>query len=171
MGDGRPRRYAIIGATGILRPLALTLADRGDQVLALSRGVQPGFGGSEVAAGITPRSCDAHEPGALTAALAGEALDGLIAYQPAITVAAWQATTHVPQRVIVLTSRWAAPGATDAPWRAPTTTIVQLGWTGVPPRWHTAEEVSAACLAALDAQPGGQFLLGRVTPWVDQPSG
>lgn len=169
----------VVGGTGILRPAAETLAERGWPVTVLARGATD-EGPRRFAAAV-----DAGDAPALGAAL-DEAISargpfGLaLVYAPFAPAASMEAiAVRVPGRLIyVLTSEWGAPDADrdarDA-WApdgaADLTQRITLGWTyeGNGARWHTPEEVSRA---ALDALEGGapETTLGTLRLWSECPS-
>lgn len=150
----------VVGGTGILRPAAQTLAERGWQVTMLAcraRDEPPQMFAAAVDVRDTP---------ALGAALdeaisARGPFDLALVYAPTAPATSMEAIAgHVEGRLIyVLTSAWSAPDADRArrdAW-APDgashlTQRVTLGWTygteGA--RWHTPEEVGRATLDALE---------------------
>jgi hypothetical protein len=168
----------VVGGTGILRPAAQTLAQRGWRVTVLARGATdepPGWFAAAVDVMDTP---------ALGAALddaisARGPFDLALVYAPTAPATSMQAIAgHVKGRLIyVLTSEWGAPDADRAArdaW-APDgaghpTQRVTLGWTygAEGARWHTPEEVSSATLDALESD-ASETTLGTLRPWTDRP--
>ena len=169
----------VVGGTGILRPAAQTLAERGWRVTVLARGAtdEPP---QQFAAAV-----DVRDTPALAAALDGAIsargpFDLALVYAPTAPAASMEAIAgHVEGRLIyVLTSEWSAPEADRArreAW-APDgagnlTQRVTLGWTygaeGV--RWHTPEEVGRATLDALEHR-ASETTLGTLRPWSNRPS-
>ncbi len=152
-------RVLVVGATGILRPAAATLAAEGHRVTGVARDA------TTVPAGVTPCSVDAHDPEALAAALGKQVWDAAVVYEPAITADAWAVIERVVEGPVVwvLTSAAAAPDRAD-PLNLPG--VLLLGWDPSG-RWHTPAEVSAAALEVLES--GRPRLLGVVRPWAERP--
>ncbi|GLI26494.1 hypothetical protein ARHIZOSPH14_07360 [Agromyces rhizosphaerae] len=146
----------VVGATGILAPLAATLARDGGEVVGVSRG-----GGRDTIA------VDARETKALEAALRGLEWDEAVVYGPAVARDSlkWIRRSTPGRCVLVRTTASADPAR--GPLAVPPDTL-QLGWTAeAHPRWHTPEEVSAAALEVL--RDGRSRTLGTVRPWSDRP--
>ncbi len=152
-----PPHVLVIGGTGILSPAVRVLVDRGSRVSVVSRS------GHGVPAGADAVVADVTEVAALAAALdlaIGERgpLGLALAYQPFAPAGAWTvlASRVCGPLVALLTSGHAAPR--DAPAPPLPEGIAQgaevwhllLGWcppeAGLPARWHTPREISAAAL-------------------------
>jgi hypothetical protein len=147
----------VIGATGVLAPLAAGLRSRGDRVIAVSR-----RGGDDSIA------VDATDTAALAAALGHETWSHAVVYEPAVSeesLAFVQGTT--PGRCVrVRTSARADPDLGPLVVAADT---LQLGWHKgtTSSRWHTPREISEAAMRVLaDGEP---VTLGTVRPWSDRP--
>ncbi|MFT4011663.1 MAG: hypothetical protein QM655_16655 [Nocardioidaceae bacterium] len=161
----------VVGGTGALRPAARRLAGAGCDVVALARH-------ASVDEGVRSLIADWTDVDTLRAALAAQApFEAALVYAPRAANDALQAIRDVTvgRVVLSLSSANAAPagGATrgDDEYHLepmPGYVLVQLGWTAPPPsRWHTQEEISRACLGALD--DGLDRVLGVVRPWSDRP--
>jgi NAD(P)-dependent dehydrogenase (short-subunit alcohol dehydrogenase family) len=177
----------VVGATGILRPAALSLLSHGSVVIAVGRDVDR-LAELSAAAEAQPGQLrevrtDATDPGFVDeiGAVLSEldrTLVSAVVYAPAISAESADEIMRRwnPRLVEILTSRWAEPTVLDREWtvadlpRAPDLRHrLVLGWQRVQSRsaWHTPEQISAAALAALDLP--GDRILGRVHPWSDRP--
>lgn len=161
-------RVLVVGATGILRPAAVALAASGVTVLAVARTRQDLERLAQAAPGVVPVVADCLRPEEVVAALATTGprpLSGLC-YCPAADAAGRRALAALVDGPLLqlLPSAWAEPDAAAPDAGGP---VLQLGWTGVPPRWHTPDEVSTAALEAW--REGRDAVLGRVRPWADRP--
>lgn len=196
----------VIGGTGILSPAVRVLLDRGSRVSVVSRSGR----------GVPPRAdavvADVTEVAALDAALdlaIGErgSLGLALAYQPFAPAGAWTALAARVggPLVALLTSVHAAPRDAPAP-PLPAGAVegaevrhLLLGWhppgAGLPARWHTPREISAAALevagaagesagglglasgtgaqggAPVPGMPKRPAVLGVVRPWEGRPGG
>ncbi len=155
-------RVLVVGATGILRPAAATLAAEGHRVTGVARDA------STLPAGVAGLAADATDAFALASALGDDTWDRAIVYCPT-TSAQSLSVLHsaVTGSVVrVRTSDAAAPGSPD-PLVEPD--VLLLGWesTAQGSRWHTPAEVSAAALDVFET--GQSRMLGVVTPWSDRP--
>ncbi|MFF3438842.1 hypothetical protein [Streptosporangium sp. NPDC002721] len=164
-----PPHVLVIGGTGILSPAVRVLVDRGSRVSVVSRS------GHGVPAGADAVVADVTRVEALAAALdraIGERgpLGLALAYQPFAPAGAWAALAARVRGPLValLTSGHAAPLDAPAPplpagasWAVEGTEGSEesggaevrhllLGWhprgAGLPARWHTPREISAATL-------------------------
>ena len=156
------RRTLVIGASGILAPLAAALAAAGDEVtgVARTRSAPPG---------VATVLVDAGSPDALRSELGGGDWECAVVYAPAVSADSLAAVAALVsgRTVVVRTSASADPAR--GPLRIPDDTL-QLGWTSASdggPRWHSPEEVSAAALLVL--ADGDGRVLGRVRPWDERP--
>lgn len=154
----------------------LTLRRRGDEVVAVARGWDR-LAELAAATGATPLAAD------LTRADLGPdevpAVDAAIVYRPAVAPAALRLLAGRARTggVLVLTSATADPAAVGAefslrelpPPPGPAWRRLVLGWAddGPDPRWHTAEEISAAAVRVLDS--GQDAVLGALRPWHRRP--
>lgn len=177
----------VVGATGVLRPAALALDDRGEKVLALAR---PSSRLTELAAsrrGIEAVPADLSDRTELPRILERYLPDGVdlaLLYSPAGDAEVGQLLAAVVRRRVVrlVTSSAADPAGGAAPREAADDdrqAVLLLGWTDAATgpisskrslggtRWHTPQEISAAALAVLDGAPAGT--LGRVRPWSERP--
>lgn len=181
------RRVLVVGATGILRPAALRLLARGDTVVAVARGrmrltVLEAEGGRRVEVVPVDVTRDAAVASAVTSgSTLAEPLDAAIVYAPRPPADTFERVLgRVTGPVVrILTSAQGEPRRADGdepsawPWaqepRRSGERRLLLGWTGSAeaPRWHTADEVSAAALDVLDR--GADTVLGRLRPWADRP--
>ena len=167
----------VIGGSGILRPLAASLVERGWRVTVVAR--EP----SDEGPGRFVVPADARKPEELARALDGAVAErgsfGLcMVYAPFAPAGSMrQVAARSPGRLVyALTSGWAAPDAAReerdawAPDGEGSTQRVTLGWAQEDggTRWHTPAEVSAGVLAALDGG-GEEVTLGRVRPWGSSP--
>lgn len=160
----------VVGASGILAPLGGLLRQAGLRTCGVSRGSRLDAGEWDLRLAV-----DAHDPGAVSEARrAHETPDLVVAYAPAVADAVWPVLSEGVGRVVaVATTSAAAPGAAAPPWGRWATRVLQLGWADAEggPRWHTAEEVSAAVLLAVTSDAEGQtHVLGRVRPWSERPA-
>jgi hypothetical protein len=159
----------VVGATGILRPAVRSLSAAGRHVVAVARSAGDLHQLAVEVRGVVPLAQDCLDPDALGGALSVMGLEvrAGIAYCPAADRAVLRGLAAVVGGPLVhlLPSAWAAPGGRRPRVRGP---VLQLGWTGDPPRWHTPDEVSAAALAVLAS--GDDAVLGRVRPWTDRPA-
>jgi hypothetical protein len=149
-------RVLVVGATGILRPAAATLAAEGHRVTGVARDA------SSVPTGVAGLSADATVP----AFVADGSWDAALVYGPAVSSASLEAIRAAVTGPVVrvLTSEAAAPDRASAlsePY------VLQLGWVPLTRRWHTAAEVSSAALQVLE--DGDSRGLGVVRPWEDRP--
>lgn len=160
--------YVVVGATGILAPLAALLPAGARRIgVARERALLAGHW-DEV------RLLDGHDASAVAALVTDVPTSfDVIAYSPTVSAMIWELLCrNADRRVIVLPSAYAAPGADISMWLAPgDVTVCQLGWHGPPGRalWHTAAEISAGCASALAAPPGHRLTVGRVRPWSERP--
>ena len=176
----------VVGATGALRPAALALADRGDEVYALAR-PSSRLSGSPAGPASTPCRRTALDGAQLAAAL-GEPLatgvDAVLVYTPVADEDAQQLVAATArERVVRL-----LPSAAADPARGPLEltlaggdphghVVLLLGWTDaaagangpVAVRWHTPEEISAAAWSR-PRTTGGPGIVGRVRPWAERPA-
>jgi NAD(P)-dependent dehydrogenase (short-subunit alcohol dehydrogenase family) len=178
----------VVGATGILRPAALTLLAHGACVVAVGRDqaridhLRADARGASTELAIVRH--DATADGFVDAV--GAALDErgwqlaqAILYAPATSA---DLVTRLVERfdplvVEVLTSRAAEPPSAPHEWtiadlphpRSPRHRRLVLGWTRVDgrPAWHTSDQISAAAMGALELP--GDRVLGTVHPWSDRP--
>jgi NAD(P)-dependent dehydrogenase (short-subunit alcohol dehydrogenase family) len=185
----------VVGASGILDPLARRLVGRGDSVVAVGRRPAPleGLAAGTAAGPGRCRPLPADTTTGEGARRVGEdagPLGGAVIYGPAVTDATLPLLlgTVAGRAVIVLTSASADPAATGAPPGAdrcrelravmdhhrprPADVVVLLGWkrdaAGVT-GWHAPAEVSDAAARALDE--GRDGVLGCLRPWDDRPGG
>ncbi|MEU8382562.1 hypothetical protein [Streptosporangium sp. NPDC048865] len=158
-----PPHVLVVGGTGILSPAVRVLVDRGARVSVVSRS------GHGVPAGADAVVADVTRVAALAAALdlaIGERgpLRLALAYQPFAPAGAWAALAARVggPLVALLTSGHAAPLDAPAPPLPAGAAVgaegavgaevrhLLLGWhpagAGLPARWHTPEEISAAAL-------------------------
>ena len=140
----------VVGATRILRPVAIALAAAGDDVLGVARTRRDLDALAAEYPGITGVPVDWSDRDRLAAALAGRRIRRAVLYCPGAPDATLRliARTVTGAVVHVLPSAAATPGAAPVATR-PRWRHLQLGWTGDPPRWHTPEEISAAALDVL----------------------
>lgn len=145
----------VIGATGILVPAVQALAEQGRVVTVSHRG---GEGSIPV---------DAHDAGALAAALADCRWDLALVYAPAVTGTSLEfVRAATPGRCVLVRTTSAADPARGI--HAVPEDTLQLGWSvEAPRRWHTPQEVSALALEVL--ADGLPRTLGTVRPWSDRP--
>jgi hypothetical protein len=182
----------VVGATGIFRPLVSSLRSAGTGVVAIARGESAlahlSATGSGLPGGLWTFAHDARDPAfpeALDALLQGLGLvvAATVIYRPATSAGVVSQLVENRRGVLVevLTSGVAQPQAhrpwvlSDLPETLPHHRRIVLGWhagaASSPPEatgWHTAEEISASVLAAL-TEPGGDHLLGVVSPWDERP--
>jgi hypothetical protein len=156
------RRTLVIGASGILAPLAAALAEAGDEVTGVART-------RSAPSGVATVLVDAASPGALRSALGAGGWDRAVVYAPAVSVESSAVIDALVsgRTVVVRTSSAADPAR--GPLRIPDETL-QLGWTSAPDggtRWHSPDEVSTA--ARLVLEDGRGRVLGRVRPWDGRP--
>ncbi len=160
-----PPHVLVVGGTGILSPAVRVLVDRGARVSVVSRS------GHGVPAGADAVVADVTRVAALAAALdlaIGERgpLGLALAYQPFAPAGAWAALAARVDGPLValLTSGHAAPRDAPAP-PLPAGAVagaevrhLLLGWhppgAGLPARWHTPEEISAAALGVAGVAGG-----------------
>lgn len=167
-------RYVVVGASGILAPLGLSLRSLGLPTTGISRGgrLHEGMWDERVA-------LDMQDVAAVTRWVArpGGSVAVVVAYSPAVAPATWPLLAALAENlVVVATSRWAEPGSPAPPWAGLGAGVVQLGWAQGPAgsRWHTAREISDAVAAVLkggvtDGSPPRSVVLGSVRPWGDRP--
>ncbi|MEU6441725.1 hypothetical protein [Streptomyces sp. NPDC047046] len=188
------RSVLVVGATRVLRPAVRALTARGTPVTAVARGAGAL---AELAAECGPLvralAADAQGPGfarALRDAGGPDGFGGALVYTPALPAPLAEELIQ-GTRVLLLPSRWAAPGAarTDrgataqpsgspawTPGELPPDTAgsrrLVLGWRSASgtTRWHTPEEISAAALSLLDAPAPADAVLGEVRPWSARPA-
>jgi hypothetical protein len=162
------RTVLVIGATRILRPAVTGLATTGADVLAVARTASDlDLLAGEVPA-VVPVPCDALDVEALGAALAGHPRPAAgLCYLPGAEADVRRGLAALVDGPLVqlLPSAAAAPNAEPADVGGP---VLQLGWTGDPPRWHSPDEISAAALAVLSTREDA--VLGTVRPWTDRPT-
>jgi hypothetical protein len=186
---GVPVRAAalVVGATGILRPAALSLLSVGMSVVGVGRDAGR-VASLETAAAALPGSLhtlalDAAQPGfvdALGHLLTRQSLglEAALVYAPATSPAVTEELMYrwKPRLVELLTSESVGPLGSGVVWtvsRLPqvgdTRRRLVLGWRRESghSRWHSAEEVSGGALAALASS--GDRILGSVHPWSDRP--
>lgn len=170
----------VVGASGILAPLALELAARGDEVVAVGR--EPSglarLTSSAANGAVRAIAADTTSKDDIRRVIDAAPYDHAIMYAPAVppTMRPRLLERVVGRAVLVLTSAAAdpqeAPAWHDAVAAArprPGDAVVLLGWAqdrGAA-RWHTPAEVSAAALRALDA--GQDSILGEIRPWNERP--
>jgi len=157
-------RVLVVGATGILRPAVGALADRGDDVTGVSRGV------AGIPDGVRALAVDARDRGALAATLGGRAWDRAIVYRNVVRAETLpEIELRVEGRLVLIRTSGAADPSKGEPDERPN--VLQLGWAADGAggtRWHTPDEISAAAIAVLD---DGEFrMLGVVRPWRDRPA-
>lgn len=171
----------VVGASGILAPLASLLATSGRTRVGVARGRQPVRGEWDRFVTLDARSAD--EVQRLRDDLAEHCSPWIVVgYQPALTPDSWRAlTTTALGAVLLLPSRFADPESgprRTAEWEEATgsdqAVLVQLGWTdphpGVGSRWHTAQEISRLVAETLLGMPftvpaSRHLTLGSVRPW------
>ena len=181
-----PTSTVVVGATGILAPLAALLDGAHALRVGVSRGLAPARGDWDRIVHL-----DATDPSAiedLRSAL--PPMQAVIAYQPALSPDSWRSLTRDATRsVLLVPSAFAEPGRESLiePWLVPTPLIVViLGWAqekspdgAVRSRWHTPDEIAAAAAAAmaalaepppaLDESQAVTRTLGTTRPWTDRP--
>jgi hypothetical protein len=184
----------VIGATGILRPAAVSLAADGHAVIAVARNRRrltdlvadcaelPGLVVGLAADATSPEFAQkAHA----SADSAGVEIARIAAYAPATDDAVLAELSEQWNAPVlqVVTSSTAAPAAdaspmsgdrwdvTDLPpephrWRR-----LVLGWKRAESAsaWHTPEEVSRAVIDMLFAPENADRVLGALRPWADRP--
>ncbi len=164
------RRVLIVGATGVLRPAALSCLARGWAVTAVAR-TPAGLALLVAEAGprITPVPLDVYDEHAVGAALR-EAFDDALLYlaagdDDAENSAADRLQSRVRGTTVrILTSRWTPSAELPAGrWPAARRRVhLLLGehrdQTTGDARWHTPPEVSAAAISVLDS--GSDSILG-----------
>jgi NAD(P)-dependent dehydrogenase (short-subunit alcohol dehydrogenase family) len=159
----------VVGATGILRPATVSLAASGATVLAVARTRQDLERLADATPRVVPVVVDCLRPDAVAVALAttGRRPTSGLCYCPAADAAGRRGLAALVDGPLLqlLPSAWAEPGAAVPDVGGP---VLQLGWTDDPPRWHSADEVSAAALDVLASGMDG--VLGRVRPWTDRPT-
>ncbi|RKS72490.1 hypothetical protein CLV35_2734 [Motilibacter peucedani] len=164
-----PRRILVVGATRVLRPAVLRLADDGWRVVAVARtGDELERLADERRGSIAPLAADRTRTKELRARLTSAGtLDAALVYAPGAPAALLAVLRRAVSGPVVqlLTSAAAAPdglmpAAPAQPWHQ-----VVLGWRDG--RWHTPEEVSAAALTALAEER--DVVLGAVRPWAERP--
>ncbi len=155
-------RTLVVGASGILAPLASCLQADGDEVTGVSRA-------RAVPPGVDAVLVDARSATALAGALGERTWDRAVIYAPAVSADSLGilARRVAGRVVLVRTSASADPerGTLSVP-----DDTVQLGWTHDAhgrPRWHTPAEVSA--IASMVLADGAGRILGRVRPWEERP--
>lgn len=166
------RPVAVVGATGVLRPAAERLVERGVRVVGVARTIAA----LEAMRGALGDLFSPH-PADTTAGCPELPLRlaGALAYGPAVggrTVAALREATDGTV-VLVLTSAAARPGreewsVTDLP-PMPGVRRLVLGWTASG-RWHDATAISEAALDLLGADSDEDRVLGVVRPWAGRPT-
>jgi len=176
-GDAK-RSVIVVGSTGVLRPAATTLEQRGDAVIGVSRHGESGSIG-----------VDARDPLALRTALDGRAWDDAVIYDRAVSPSSLAFLRAATPGRCVLVRASAAADPRHGILVVPRDTL-QLGWRpsgdgagpivsvrpgaegldrgdGAASRWHSPEEISVAALAVL--ADGTPRTLGAVRPWSDRP--
>ncbi|WP_426517422.1 hypothetical protein ACPPVQ_00250 [Diaminobutyricibacter sp. McL0618] len=153
----------VIGASGILAPLAAELTGSGVRVDGIARHV------TRMPDGVEPLAVDARNTDSLAAATGGRRWASAVVYSPAISSTSLALIrSKVDGRLVIVRPSAAADPRLGA-LQVPDDTL-QLGWHVQPPggaRWHTPEEVSVAALAVL--RDGIGRTLGQVRPWEDRP--
>ena len=172
------RRILVVGATGALRPAALTLASSWATVVAWAlRQESLDALVADARGPVEPVAVD-YSDAATTAATVAELgpFDAALLYCPSASqeaVAFFVRSVDGPV-VCLLMSAVAAP-VSDEPFDLASVAVpdgcrrLVLGWVeaAAGPRWHTPEEISAAALEVLFT--GQERLLGVVRPWSDRP--
>ena len=164
------RRILVIGATRILRPAALRLADEGWEIVAMARTPEDLHRlAAERPGGIVALQGDHRRLKVLRTLLktAGR-VDAALVYAPVAgprTLALLRSAVGGPV-VQLVTSAAAAPDAVLPPVPAQPWYQVILGWRA-DGTWHSPAEVSDAALTALAEER--DLVLGAVRPWADRP--
>ena len=179
----------VIGGAGILRPASLALLREGHSLTATAlthasiESLARAAGG--LRGDVRGIAGDYEHPGALRRGLAGAVaeqgpFDLAIVYTAGRAPCARRVIAEQrPASVIdVLTSGHAAPGLGPDHRRLHAlqgrdhSVRLLLGWAiaGVEVRWHTADEISAAALAARAAADASELVLGTLRPWGDRPA-
>lgn len=150
----------VVGAAGILAPVAATLLARGVTVTGVGRA-------SAMAAGVSPVYVDATDEMALVEALGGSRWDVAVVYEPTTSPASLAVLRrHVRRLVLVCTSAAADPDVVGVDVVVAADTLL-LGWRADGGGWHEPAEIAAAALDVLDR--GAGLVLGVVRPWSDRP--
>ncbi len=159
----------MVGASGILAPLGELLRAQRLRTVGISRGARLHEGEWDERVALDARDLTATTRWATRS---GADVAALVAYAPALSAATWPVLAGLaPRTVVVATTQHAAPGAPTPPWSGLAgTSVLQLGWTGAPRRWHTAPEVSRAVVDMLGDLPVAHRVLGTVRPWSDRPA-
>ena len=152
----------VVGASGILAPMAAMLVATGDDVTGIAR-TRPAPDGAHTIL------LDATSVAAVTEAIGKARWDRAVVYAPAVSPESLPTLTRaVGGRVVLIRTSSAADLVHREPAIRPD--VLQLGWTTGPDdgtRWHTPEEVSAAALEVL--RDGRGRVLGRIRPWEERP--
>lgn len=172
----------VVGATGIMRPLAVRLVGAGAVVIGVARSAdQLAAMAAELGRKFVPVRWDTTGPG-LIAALGKDLVHtdfgAAVAYGPAVgeeSMKGLRAVTAGPV-VQLLTSDVARPlpGEEAGGWPldrlspAPGLRRLVLGWSRAG-RWHSPAEVSTAALDLMQAPQDEDRLLGVVRPWKERP--
>ncbi|MER5950376.1 hypothetical protein ABT127_30470 [Streptomyces sp. NPDC001904] len=181
----------IVGATRILRPAVAELSERSVSVTAVARSAADLRALADEHPGrVTPLAADvtARDFGSILRDAAEHApLTGAVVYAPTLppgTLAEGVGPVVTGPVVVLATSEWAAPTASDAGTHQWTpndlpdavrsgaeSRLLVLGWHGEgrAARWHTPHEISAAAIDLLDAPARRDTVLGRVRPWSSRP--
>ena len=158
----------VVGATRILRPAVRTLVDDGATVVAVARSTADLEALAVEVGAVVPVAADCLDAGSLGDTLARRGLRPAAAllYCPTAGLVVHRRLAALVDgpAVQLLPSGWAAPDAAAVDLGGP---VLQLGWTGDPPRWHTPAEISMAALDVLSS--GVDAVLGRVRPWQERP--
>lgn len=155
-------RTLVVGASGILAPLAAALVAEGDDVTGVAR-TRPAPDGARTIL------LDATSAAAVAEAIGTARWDRAAVYAPAVSPESLLTLTRaLDGRVVLVRTSSAADPVHGEPAIPPD--VLQLGWTTGPDgetRWHTPEEVSAAALQVLGDGLGR--VLGRIRPWEERP--
>ncbi|MFF6888487.1 hypothetical protein ACFY9F_35485 [Streptomyces sp. NPDC012421] len=189
---GEDTHLLVVGATGTLLPAVHAATSRGDLVTAVTRSpIALRDLAHRTRGRVRPFVRDYEDPGlgaALAEASRARPFTGALLYCPLASPLTVQALVDAVPRnrpvVLLLTSAHAAPtaeteeGPAWSPARLPRDSrpspgcrLLVLGWArgAGAARWHTADEISAAALAVLDAAAPRDAVLGEVRPWAARP--
>lgn len=175
-------KVVVVGATGVLAPLARSLIVGGWKVVGVGRhrdrleALAAEVEGSFLAI-VADATADDFLP-RLTGAIEGSRVESAVVYQPAISEENLRRLVELTtgRVVVVCTSRTAAPTASpEDAWSLRELTVspdsvnrLVLGWHRDPARWHDAAEISAA---AADVFTNGEdAVLGVLRPWTERPA-